>query len=192
VGAGGAHAVPTRMRIATGGGQRDVTLPPVDDRPSENATVEAPVSFLPLTGSTIRITVTAIRPEETIDYQTGQRVLLPVAIAEAGLPGVPPVARPQRVPATCRADLVRVDGRPHRALHVSAADAGNRPFWLVLGQSQSSGWTAAVDGKDLGRPRLIDGYANGWVVRPHGRALAISLTWTPQRRVWIALALSAV
>ncbi|TMK54518.1 MAG: hypothetical protein E6G60_21875, partial [Actinobacteria bacterium] len=119
--ADGRHSVPTQMRIETGGVQRDVTLPPVDDRPSENATVEAPVSFPPLTGSTIRITVTAIRPEETIDYQTGQRVLLPVAIAEAGLPGVPPVARPQRVPATCRADLVRVDGRP-----IPVAVAGDR------------------------------------------------------------------
>jgi len=42
----------------------------------------------------------------------------------------------------------------------------------------------------LGRPKLIDGFANGWLVRaPQGAtALDLRMTWTPQRRVWAALA----
>src|SRR5205085_2592199 len=40
---------------------------------------------------------------------------------------------------------------------------------------------------------LLNGYANGWYVEPKaaGAAIHIRLTWTPQRRVWWALAASA-
>jgi hypothetical protein len=41
-----------------------------------------------------------------------------------------------------------------------------RPGTLVLGQSFSTGWRAYCGGRSLGRPRLIDGYANGWDVKP--------------------------
>ncbi len=36
------------------------------------------------------------------------------------------------------------------------------PAWLVLGESFNRGWTATCDGEDLGEPRPIDGFANGW------------------------------
>jgi arabinofuranan 3-O-arabinosyltransferase len=66
--------------------------------------------------------------------------------------------------------------------------SGDEPFWLVLGQSHSLGWSAS-DG--LGEPTLVDGYANGWLVDPaeHDR---ITLTFTPQRTVNIALIASAL
>src|SRR5262249_44844908 len=65
-------------------------------------------------------------------------------------------------------------------------------FWLVLGQSHNRGWVASVDGHDLGEGKLVNGYANGWRVDPeHGRTLDVTLTWTPQRTVWIAFAISA-
>ena len=62
----------------------------------------------------------------------------------------------------------------------------------MLGQSLSRGWTATVDGKDLGRPTLVDGYANGWRITPTSSAFTVELRWTPQRLVWIALVVSAV
>ncbi|MGI8664246.1 MAG: alpha-(1-_3)-arabinofuranosyltransferase domain-containing protein [Acidimicrobiales bacterium] len=74
---------------------------------------------------------------------------------------------------------------------VVGAKAG-QPFWLVLGQSVSSGWTAQADGTDLGRPTLIDGYANGWLVHPTSQAFRVQLRFTPQRVVNIALALSGL
>ncbi len=50
------------------------------------------------------------------------------------------------------------------------------PFWLVLGQSHSPGWTASASGLgDLGEPELIDGYANGWWVDP-GELDALTVT----------------
>jgi hypothetical protein len=67
-----------------------------------------------------------------------------------------------------------------------------KAFWLVLGQSHNAGWTATTsNGTSLDGPRLINGYANGWLVRPSGPgSIDIHLRWTPQRLVWIGLALS--
>lgn len=71
----------------------------------------------------------------------------------------------------------------------------NKPYWIVLGQSVSDGWTATTsEGVDLGPPTLVNGFANGWYVDPqiHGESISVELRWTPQRYVWIGLALSAI
>ncbi len=74
---------------------------------------------------------------------------------------------------------------------VTGARTG-QPFWLVLGQSQTPGWTASVDGVDLGPPTLIDGYANGWRIDPTVQAMHVSLQFAPQRVVNGALLVSAL
>ncbi len=69
------------------------------------------------------------------------------------------------------------------------------PTWLVLGQSHSPGWSATVSGRSLPAPVLIDGYANGWYLDPEilgSGPLTVTLTWTPQRFVWIGLVLSGL
>ena len=38
------------------------------------------------------------------------------------------------------------------------------PSWLVLGESFDKGWRARCNGQDLGAPKPIEGYANGWLV----------------------------
>jgi hypothetical protein len=65
---------------------------------------------------------------------------------------------------------------------------------LVLGQSFNKGWTAQVDGgPSLGTPSSVDGYANGWLVRPRtSGSMLLTLHWKPQDRVNLALYLSAV
>jgi hypothetical protein len=72
------------------------------------------------------------------------------------------------------------------------------PFWLVLGQSHSKGWKAEISGaaggdRSLGSPRLVNGYANGWLVRP-GTAgtFDVRLRWTGQNLMWGAFALSVL
>jgi arabinofuranan 3-O-arabinosyltransferase len=97
-------------------------------------------------------------------------------------------------PARTAGDAPTVDtvssGRTSMKLRVTGADA---PFWLVLGESRNRGWVASVDGDDLGEGELVNGYANGWLVDPKdARTLDVTLTWTPQRTVWIALAISGV
>jgi hypothetical protein len=50
-----------------------------------------------------------------------------------------------------------------------------------------------VDGHDKGKGELVNGYANGWLVDPNRKTtFDVSLTWTPQRAVWIAIALSGI
>ncbi len=82
------------------------------------------------------------------------------------------------------------------------------PFELVLGQSINAGWQAVASPGpnapsdahtvNLGPPELIDSFANGWAVtRPDLKALGgpdfvVNLKWTPQSKVWLALAASAL
>ena len=73
--------------------------------------------------------------------------------------------------------------------------SATKPYWVVLGQSYGPGWAATTsDGKDLGPPTLINGYANGWRVDPAqvGEDATVRITWTPQRLAWAGLALSAL
>jgi hypothetical protein len=69
--------------------------------------------------------------------------------------------------------------------------AGGEPTWLVLGQSWSDGWKASVNGRDLGEPVLVDGFANGWLVDPgDGGVVTVELRWTPQKLIWAGLGIS--
>lgn len=279
--ADGRHSVPTRIRIDAGGASRTVDVPPVPDSPAENATVQVPVTFAPITGSDIRVTIEAVRAATTLEYYSQAPRTLPAAIAELGIPGltVPPPSR--QLDTGCRSDLVTLDGQPvpvrvtgdtttavaqgalrleqcgrapvrlspgqhvlrglpgrESGLNIDAAvltspEAGGpgavaqlrsgidtrrpptparlqlrqlgrtqvratvrgatQPFWLILGESHSAGWKATVNGHDLGPPQVLDGFANAWLVKPHGGGtLSVSMTFTPQRNVWIALAISGV
>ncbi len=107
----------------------------------------------------------------------GARGTVPAAASTAPTGGTPKVE-------------VTSSGRTNMKLHVTGAD---KPFWLVLGESHNRGWVASVDGHDLGKGNLVNGYANGWLVDPKkAHTLDVTLTWTPQRTVWIALAISGL
>jgi hypothetical protein len=110
--ADGRHSVPTQIRIDAGGASRVVNLPPVQDRPGENAVASAPVHFEPLSGNDVRITITDTRRVITTEYYENQPIEQPVAIADVGLPGVQRAALPQQLPASCRTDLLSIDGSP--------------------------------------------------------------------------------
>jgi hypothetical protein len=297
--ADGRHSVPTQIRIDGGGQSRTVDLAPVADQSTQNATARVPVSFAPLTGGTFRVTITAVRPVQTTEYHENQPIVMPVGIAEMGMPGVTRASMPAQMPGTCRDDLLAFDGAAHGArlvgdtatavtggalklepcgdsgapttlsldhgdhlvastpgtetgvdvdglvlgstadgspmtlgdggslaafrtasrpvastqprvevvhngrtkleLRVHGAQPGT-PFWLVLGQSNNAGWKATVDSADAvvtsgngdGRSTLVDGYANGWLVQPDRATFDVTLEWTPQRTVWVALAISGV
>jgi len=296
--ADGRHSVPTTLVLtAADGTTRTVAVPAVPDSTTPGAVTPVTVPVEPFTTSSMTVAIGSVREVTTKEYFSGSDHVMPVAIAELGLPvtvGPLPVA----VPGTCRTGLVQLDGAdvPVR-LSGSVADAQDRhplalapcdgaavalaagehrlsstagldtgidvdrvelgspvaeasatfgktgsstapvtaapggtgtyprsdastpastptlevdqtgqltyevtvdgatdPFWLVLGQSLSRGWTAQVQGgPDLGHPLLIDGFANGWHVDPAatGSSFVVTLTWTPQRVVWGAVAVSA-
>ena len=82
------------------------------------------------------------------------------------------------------------NGATRMRVHVSGATG---PFWLVLGESQSSGWTATVANMPSpGGSHLVDGYANGWLIHPTHASFDVVLQWTPQRQVWAAIWISAL
>lgn len=67
------------------------------------------------------------------------------------------------------------------------------PFWLVLAQSNSSGWQLDVAGARVGTRQLVDGYANGWLITPRqAGTLPVTIDWGPQGLVWAGIAASAV
>ena len=94
----------------------------------------------------------------------------------------------------------------HIDSHALLVTGATQPFELVLGQSVNKGWQAVASpgqgapagshAVDLGPPQLVDGFANGWHVTPAdlralgGSSFTVQLTWTPQRLVWAALAVS--
>jgi len=68
-----------------------------------------------------------------------------------------PEGRPMTTPG--RVIDVGDDGRSIRdGVRVALRD----PAWLVLAEGYNRGWRAECDGRDLGEPRPIDGFANGW------------------------------
>ncbi len=110
--ADGRHSVPTQIQIEAGGQARTVDLPAITDQRAKNATVSVPVSFAPLTGSTIRVTITGARNVVTTEYHEIVPINMPVAVAELGIPGVRRAPVPPTMSGTCRTDLLQVDGRP--------------------------------------------------------------------------------
>ena len=113
----------------------------------------------------------------------GQKTAGPATTAAAA----PPTTAAAAAPA------LSLDHQDRTSWTVTVQGDG-QPFWLVLGQSQSAGWSASLPGgRSLGPSQLVDGYANGWYV-PAGLVngpTVIHLTWTPQRVVWAAIGVSA-
>ncbi len=83
---------------------------------------------------------------------------------------------------------VTSDGDTTVEVAVTGATPG-RPFWLVFGQSHNTGWSAeVVDGDTaIAGPELVDGYANGYLVDPAAASFTVTLRFTPQNRVDVAI-----
>jgi hypothetical protein len=117
---------------------------------------------------------------------------LVLSSAAGGGPADDPGARLGAPPPTSGARVRVVDSGP-TAFDLRVRSDGS-PFWLVLGQSLSDGWELrTAGGRSLGSPRLVDGFANGWLVDPAtSGTLHLELRWTPQRFVWWGLGLSVL
>lgn len=113
----GRHSLPSRITVSAGG--RDVTVDvPVPDvgkgRP-QNATTPVTVALPELTGSTVRVTIDAVHQVRALDYYStfsGRTDILPVGIAELGIPGVVQEQPPASVPSKCQSGLLSLDGKP--------------------------------------------------------------------------------
>ncbi|HEY2430432.1 MAG TPA: alpha-(1-_3)-arabinofuranosyltransferase family protein [Acidimicrobiales bacterium] len=132
--ADGRHSVPTRIGVQVDGGPvHTLELPPIADRTTPNAVTTVPLS---VPGTTVTdhvvFTVEAVRKETTLDNLSHTQVALPVAIAELGIPGLRFPKPAASVPATCRTDLLTVDGNPVgvRLVGTTAAAAARQDLTL--------------------------------------------------------------
>lgn len=280
--ADGKHSIPTVITVAVDGGEPlRVELPRTDlgDGAERGTIATLRADTGELVGSRFDIAVVEADEAETKDWFGGGRVVLPVAIAELGLPTIDMPAPETPVDDRCRDDLVTIDGagvpvrvvgtvrdaealaalrlescgapvelpagtslletaegitagvdvellalasapggapgvdtltdppdagptpppaepsRPGRLHYELTVRDATQPYWVVLGQSFSDGWTAETsEGVELGEPTLINGFANGWLIDPaeHGADVTVVMRWTPQGLVWIGLAGSAL
>ncbi len=123
----------------------------------------------------------------TAGYDIDQLVLRSAAGGAADHATGPMVARADTV-----GPKVTVNDQSRTSFDLTVTGADEK-FWLVLAQSQSDGWHATVDGKAIGSSVLVNGFSNGWQLTPSkSGTMHVTLTWTPQRVVWIAIAISAV
>jgi arabinofuranan 3-O-arabinosyltransferase len=90
-------------------------------------------------------------------------------------------------PAALPGVRVQQERGPRSTVHVTGATA---PYHLVTGQAYDPAWRATLDGRDLGPPVLLDGYAAGWRVDAPGDH-TISVEYAPQRVTDLALLGSA-
>ena len=70
-----------------------------------------------------------------------------------------------------------------------AANVDDKPYVLVLGQAFDSRWRATIDGKSLGKPFLVDGYAMGWEI-DDPRSHVVDLEFGPQTGTYVGAAIS--
>ena len=76
------------------------------------------------------------------------------------------------------------------AAEVPKTSAGQ---YIAVGQSFGPGWTAHLDGVDLGAPQLIDGASMAWLLPEKMNATQhFVATWTPQNTVNLALIASLI
>ena len=68
--------------------------------------------------------------------------------------------------------------------------------WLVLGEGYNGAWTASAASADantsLGAPQQVSGGFNGWYLTPSDQARTVTMTWTPQSSLNIALLIAAL
>jgi arabinofuranan 3-O-arabinosyltransferase len=85
---------------------------------------------------------------------------------------------------------ISADPRSDGGWDIHVQDATS-PYYLNIGQNFDPGWKASINGHDLGRPLLLDGYAEGWRVTARG-SYTVTVRYGPQRLYNVAIAVSGL
>jgi len=117
-------------------------------------------------------TLAAFDAGQPLRAQLCGSVALPAgAVGVAGRPGVLRVDHlrltspaPAGTMVTNLGGRVLDPGRGGRGKRDGVRVQISAPSWLVLGEGYNRGWRARCDGRDLGAPRPMQGYANAWPV----------------------------
>jgi len=98
-------------------------------------------------------------------------------------------AAPAAGPATGPTATVTSSSRLSRKVTVDQCPKG---CWLVLGEGFHDSWSATTSAGSLGQPTLVDGGFNGWRIPPSDGPTEVTLQWTSQRPLTIAIVLSGL
>jgi hypothetical protein len=180
--ADGRHSVPTRVSIEADG-RRVATapVPEVRDASGDAARHTFSIPFPATTASRFRLVIDAVR--RVSPHLDDPKATLPVAVVEARYPGVPVPARASDLPAACRDDLVKVDGRPVSVRVDGAVDAARTgiplracsgPIALTRGNHDLTSSAGLDTGIDVDRIVLASG--------PDGAATPVAVLGTPLDR----------
>jgi hypothetical protein len=124
----------------------------------------------------------------TLSSGTQQLVVAPGPFAVDALRLTSPAPRPPV--GTGASGNVVSSGTAGRGSYNNVRVAVSRPSWLVLGEGYNRGWQAFCNGRSLGTPTPIDGYANGWQVGPGCRH--VRFAFAPNRIAAIAYVVSGI
>jgi hypothetical protein len=106
------HSRPTSVLVSAGGATRTVALPPIPVTAAPGSLTTVALHFPAVTGPGLRLTFSKIAVRQQPSYETSLATPLPIGIAQVSIPGVPNDRLPARLPAVCRASLLRIDGAP--------------------------------------------------------------------------------
>ncbi len=104
--ADGRHSIPQSLQIRSDDGEVRIVALPATPVHSPTGTASVPVSFQPLTGQGFTVVINRVTP-----VQRSAR-LMPVGIAELGMPGARRAPMPAQLAATCLTNLITIDGKP--------------------------------------------------------------------------------
>lgn len=105
----GDHSVPTEFELTVDGRSQLVAVPPgTGDASTGTRAITVPVT--PMTGTDIRLSITAAEHRLTTDYYTRAPIATPIGVAEFVVPGVDAVSVAATIDTGCRSDLLSVDG----------------------------------------------------------------------------------
>lgn len=123
------HSVPSEVRVSgttrtTGRVEtQDITLPRIVRSAVPGTTDTVPLSFPAVTGSTITISFPKVLERRATLADHKRTEILPLGIAELGIPGLRVPSPPKMLPGTCQRDLLRIDGRAVSVRVVGRASA---------------------------------------------------------------------
>lgn len=169
--ADGRHSLPTAVSLSVDGGPSEQfqlePLPLGEGEPRGTvATLTVPTGER--TGTTFRLSIDAVNEAESEDWFGRSRIVLPLAIAEVGLPTVA-VPSSARLDERCRDDLITLDGAPVPVAvrgTVGAAAAGDSVELVGCGD--------AADGVEIAAGRQLLATAPGAEVDLDVDLLALS------------------
>ena len=86
-------------------------------------------------------------------------------VLSSGAAGTAAAVAPRGAPLDSSGATVKVLDSSSTSMRLQVRTDGT-PYWLVLGQSFNDGWEATASRGTIGGHQVVDGYANGWQVRP--------------------------